>query len=310
MIERIGGMVRLPLVRSAFVVVAVMAAAIAVAQHASDTRHALSGLPLGTVGLATLLGLAFMLLSMLVWRTLLHDMGSQISLCHASHMFFLSQLGKYVPGGVWNIVAAAEIGADYRIPRRQSVSAMVVAVLVSIVTGLALAVVSMPFAPEGATLNSGRAVWALPIFVTVLAPPVLNRLLNAALRMIRRPSLKQPVTAHGIKAAVLWSVLAWLFAGAHIWILGSAVGLEASFNTLALVTGGYALAWSTGFLIFISPAGAGVRELVLAALLASELEPGGVLVVVLISRAILTWWDLLLGLGAATMARRSRTRNS
>ncbi|NAZ85625.1 hypothetical protein GTR00_05830 [Kineococcus sp. T90] len=82
---------------------------------------------------------------------------------------------------------------------------------------------------------------------------------------------------------------------------------------LALALGGYALAWVVGFLVVLAPAGAGARELVLAAVVALAVGGGGAAVVVLGSRVLLTLADLLLALGAlaaapGTVARLRRAR--
>jgi uncharacterized membrane protein YbhN (UPF0104 family) len=306
-IGRLGSILRLPLIRMAFVLIALLAALFAVSQREAEVRAAVTDIPARDVALSSLLGLLFVVLSMFVWRSLLHDMGSKVSLRSAANMFLVSQLGKYLPGGLWNIVAIAEVGADYKIPRRRSVSAMMVATLVSVVTGLALAVLSIPLAPGAVTGRyGGAAIWALPLFAVVLAPPVLNQLLGAALRVLRRPPLEHPVTARGVMVAVAWSILAWLCAGGHVWTLATGIGLEPSVKTLALATGGYALAWILGFVVVVTPAGVGIREVVLGAVLASQLGAGAVVAVVLLSRVILTVSDLFLGLAALAAGRGSR----
>lgn len=71
---------------------------------------------------------------------------------------------------------------------------------------------------------------------------------------------------------------------------------------LRLSVGGYALAWLVGFVLVFLPAGVGAREVVLAAALAPALGTGGVLVVVLLSRVLVTAGDLL-SAGLAHLAR-------
>lgn len=71
----------------------------------------------------------------------------------------------------------------------------------------------------------------------------------------------------------------------------------------ALAVGGYALAWIVGFLVVLAPAGAGARELVLAAVVALAVGGGGAAVVVLGSRVLLTLADLLLALAALAGSR-------
>ena len=74
---------------------------------------------------------------------------------------------------------------------------------------------------------------------------------------------------------------------------------------LLLATGGYALAWTVGFLFVIAPAGAGVRELALVAALAPVVDRPAALAVALLSRVLMTLGDLVLGAGGAAVRPRN-----
>jgi len=248
--------------------------------------------------------LAYVFLTMLSWRAVMTDLGSRLSVRDASRVFFVSQVGKYLPGGVWNIVAAAEMGADHEIPRRRSVSVMAVSILVSIVTGLLLAVVAVLLGPAELREQFGWVAWTLPVFLVLLLPPVLNRVLGVALSLVRRPSLEQPLTAGGVARSAAWALAGWVLVGVQVWLIAAQLGMEADLATLALAVGGYALAWIVGFLAIVVPAGVGVREAVLGALLAGQLDAGAVVVTVLLARVVLTVADLVLGLGAMSLLRR------
>jgi uncharacterized membrane protein YbhN (UPF0104 family) len=304
MMARLGSVVRSPLVRGLFVVLVFAAAAVAVVRRRDEIGEALALLSPATVAGAALAGVAYMVVTMLVWRAVLRDLGSPLPLGPATSLFFVSQLGKYLPGGVWNIAAATEMGVDHQIPRRRSLSVMLVATLISVSTGLALAVAVLPLAPPELAERLGAAFWLLPVFTVVLLPPVLNRLLGLALRLLRRPPLEHPVTGRGVLVAASWSLVAWLLVGLHVWLLATGVGLDRSVETLALATGGYALAWTIGFLVVFVPAGIGVREAVLAAALSNQLDAGALVIVVLLSRAVLTLIDLLLGAVGLLVRRR------
>ncbi|MCK6211781.1 flippase-like domain-containing protein [Georgenia sp. EYE_87] len=297
--------------RIGFLLAALAAGVWAVGSQWGEVRLALASIPVSAVFGALALSLVYVVLTMASWRVLLTDLGSRLSLGAASQVFFVSQVGKYIPGGVWNVLAAAEMGADHAIPRRRSVSVMVVSILVSIVTGLALAVLAMVLAPPRVARDFGWVGWFLPLFAVVLAPPMLNRLLGIVLRLTRRPPLERPLTMRGVTLASVWSLLAWVVAGAQVWLLAGALGLELSVGTFALAVGGYALAWTAGFLVVVVPAGVGVREAVLAAVLATHLESGAVVVVVLLSRVLLTAADLALGVtGLGTGRARRRDTGS
>lgn len=294
-------------VRVGFLVIALAAAVYAVVREWDSIVAAASGMsPWSLVG-ALAASIVYVLLTMMAWRALLADMGTRLALGPSFAVFFVSQLGKYLPGGVWNILAAAEMGADHEIPRRRSVSVMVVTVVVSIVTGLGLAAATMPFAPHQLSESYGWTIYVLPLFVIVLLPPVLNRLLDVALRVTGRPVLEHPVSWTGVARCVVWTLLSWVAAGLQVWLLAVGLGLPASPATFALSVGGYAMAWTVGFLIIFVPAGAGVREAVLALVLAGSLSRGGIVAVVLLSRVVLTAADLIMGGGGLAVSRRHKS---
>lgn len=244
--------------------------------------------------LVVALGALYVWCTLLAWRAVLADLGSPLGLRRAVAVFGISQLGKYVPGGVWNIVAAAEVGAGHDVPRSRSAASMLVAVAVSVASGAAVGAVALPFVSADALGAWSWVVWAAPAVVVVLAPPVLNRLIGLAVRVARRGALEHPMTWGGLGRAAAWSVAGWLVAGAQLWVLCTALGLPPTARTFALAAGGWALAWTAGFLFVVAPAGAGVRELVLAAVLAGALPAPAAALAVLVSRVILTVLDLLL----------------
>lgn len=297
-------LLRSPWVRTVFLLTALALALYAVTSQWAQVRAAVSGMSLWLLGGALAAALAYVVLTWLAWRSLLSDMGTFLPRGPAFRVFFVSQLGKYLPGGVWNILAAAELGADHQVPRRRSVSVMAVSVAMSTVTGLALAVGTMPFAPRQVASTYSWTLAMLPVLLLLLAPPLLNRLLGAALRLAGRPPLEGAVSWTGMLACAAWTLLAWTAAGLQVLLLAVGTGMEASASTLVLCTGGYALAWSVGFLVVLVPAGAGVREAVLALVLAGSLSGGGVVVVVLLSRVVLTVADVALG-GLGLLAART-----
>ncbi|PFG38680.1 hypothetical protein ATJ97_1166 [Georgenia soli] len=305
--SRVLQLLRSPWVRKGFVAVALGAAVWAVVGQWEQVSAALASIPPTTVAFSLAVGVGYVFVTMMSWRAVLHDMGSALTVREASGLFFVSQLGKYLPGGVWNFLAAAEMGTDLRIPRRRSISVMMVAILVSIVTAMILAAAALAVGPAELAGEYGWVAWFLPVLVLLLVPPVLNRLLSVALRLTRRPPLEKPVSVRGVAASALWALLGWVLAGVQVWLVISALGAPRSLETFALAAGGYALAWTIGFVVVVVPAGVGVREAVLAVALAGHLGAGSVVVTVLLSRVLLTAADFLLGLVASADVRhRSR----
>ena len=86
--------------------------------------------------IATVLGFGNIFAAMMAWRSLLADLHSPLRLPVAMRIFFFGQLGKYLPGSVWTVVAQADLGRDHEIPPRRTVAASVLGMAISLAAGL------------------------------------------------------------------------------------------------------------------------------------------------------------------------------
>jgi uncharacterized membrane protein YbhN (UPF0104 family) len=91
----------------------------------------------------------------------------------------------------------------------------------------------------------------------------------------------------------------WAAYGVHLLLLVRAQPRHDGPDLLLLCLGGYALAWTVGFLVLVAPAGGGAREAALVVALAPVLDRPGALAVALLSRALMTIGDLVYGVAAA-----------
>ncbi|MEY9863277.1 hypothetical protein ABH935_008926 [Catenulispora sp. GAS73] len=296
---------RAQVTRLAFLALTLAAGAYAVARQWSRVQAGFAELGPVPLVVALVPALASVVAMMLAWRGLLGSLGSPLGLRPAARIFFTSQLGKYLPGSVWPVVAQMQLGRAYRIPRARSAAAAALAMLVSLASALVLAAATLPVAGGAEAAGYWWAFVAVPVLMAGLHPRVANPVLKAIFRVTRRPAI-EPLTARTIAETAARSVVGWLLAGTHIWILAIALGAS-PWRTLLLGVGGYAFAWSVGFIIVFAPAGAGVRELILVAALQPVLDPGKATVVALASRLITIIADLI---AAAVTAREGRTRGA
>lgn len=282
---------------------AAAAAVWAIAAKWPQVRIALGQMSLPALAAAAAASFAYVALTMLSWQAVIG-----IPLSAASRIFFVSQIAKYLPGGVWNFVAVGEAARGYSISRRRSVSSLAVAVAISIVVGGMLALPSL-LATEDLRGSYWWLLAAVPLGAAVLWPSILNRCLNAALRLARREPLERPVSGRAVLRSALVSLFAWLAIGLQVYVLLTALGMQAGAAGLARSIGGYALGWTAGFLVFFVPAGVGVREVALGAALAGAVDVGSLVVVVITSRVLVTVADLVAG-GLALAVGRGRPRKS
>ena len=258
---------------------------------------------LGSLALA----LAGVYLSFLLWRGTLATLGSSLPVRPAARLFFVSQLGKYLPGAVWPVLAQMRLGRELGVPRQRMGLAFLLTLGLATLVGVFLGVAALPalFRAEGAVVLLG--LLALPLLGLLLVPRVLNGLLAVALRLVRRPGLDEPLSGRDVARGVGWALVFWLVYGGHVWLLAVGLGAE-PVQALPVAIGGFAIAFSLGPLLVVLPAGAGVREAVLVVLLASVLTTPEATAVALTSRAVLMLTDGLLALAAAGSVRPRAAR--
>lgn len=294
--------VALRLARAGFVVVAAGLCGYALVRQWPQVRAGVAALGGRTVGLSLVAVLAGLVATMLVWRTLLAALGSPLPLRVAARIFFLGQLGKYIPGSMWPIVAQMDMARAYRVPGRRSATAGVLTMLVSLAAGFVAAVAVLP-ALAGPDVRGYRWLFlAVPVLLAGLHPRVVNPVVDRLLRLVGRPPLDRPLGGRAVAAAFGWALLSWILLGAQIWLMAVRFGAPPG-RSVPLAVGGFAFAWAAGFLVVFAPAGVGVRDVLLVAVLGRVLDGGPATTVAVVSRILMTLGDLLLAAAAGWRGR-------
>ncbi|MDQ1484473.1 MAG: glycosyltransferase 2 family protein, partial [Actinomycetota bacterium] len=254
------------LTRLAFFAVIVVLFGVALNNRWEQVRASTEKLSILDLVIATACGLGNIFVTMMAWRSLLADIGSKLPIPVAMRIFFLGQLGKYLPGSVWTVVAQADLGRDYKVPPRRSVAVSVVTMGISLAAALMIAAFTLPFSSPDAVQHNLWVLLLLPLLVVALMPSSVDRLTHLLLKVLRREPPDHEFTWQGVLRALAWLVSGWVLIGLEIYVL--MVALHApSGRALPLALGGAALAFSLGFVAILVPAGVGVREVVLVAVL-------------------------------------------
>lgn len=281
------------LARAAFLAVALALVVVALRRNGDQVLDALGRTGPAATAASLLAALVGLWASAQVWRSLLADLGSPLPQRAALHVFFLGQLGKYVPGNVFAIAAQMSLGRDRGVARSRIGTAGLLFMGVLVAAGLLVAAVALPFTSPQAVRDYRAVLLVLPLGLACLAPAVLTRLVALLLRLTRREPLERPLTTGGVGAAVGWAVAMWLAYGVHLLLLVRPQDELSGPSLPLLTTGGYALAWTAGFLFLVAPAGIGVREAALVLALSPVLDQPAALAVALLSRAVMTVGDVL-----------------
>jgi hypothetical protein len=236
--------------------------------------------------------------SMFAWRSLLTGLGSPLGVRPSARIYFVGQLGKYVPGGIWPILAQAELAADQHVPRRRSIASYGLLLALTVASGGAVGAIALAFSdvdPLWEALAAVGAVAAMSLSHPRMVSAMASRLSGT------------PVVMPGawIARALVWCTTAWVAFGLQTYVVVRGLG-AGGWRALAVAVAGFSLAWIVGLLVIVAPAGAGAREGVLIAVLSIELPLGRGAVVAIVVRFLMTVADLVAG-GLGLAARRRAT---
>lgn len=247
---------------------------------------------------AAILSTLSLLLQGRAWSVLLPDSVDRVV---ADDAFFTSQLVKYSPvGGFAQAGAQAGMAVGGDVGAGRATTAMVV-------SKLTMVVAAGCFGPVLAVTNPSLPTWVrlllclTPATLAVGHPAVLRRSLDLAARMVRRRadhSVLPPPSA--VWSSVAWSAGGLALTGAAFAVLAVTVDPD---TDLLQATAGFAVAWAIGFLVIPVPAGLGVREAAIAALVQGP--PGTKLVAAVMLRMVTIAAEALL---AAAVRWRSARR--
>jgi len=246
-------------------------------------------------------------LTLMGWRVLLEDLGTHLALPPASSVFLVGQLGKYLPGSVWTVVAQAEMGAKLAVPRRRMAVVGILSIGLAVLTGCLLGIPAVQplLASRGDAFSWWWVAIAVALGCVLLWPRLLNAVIARGLRLLRREPLEHDLSGRAVALASAWFVAAWVSTGLGTFVLARSMAPDAPLGPL-LVTcvGGFALASAAGMFSILVPAGVGVRDGVLALLLVTLMPLPAAAAVVVVARFFAVLADLLLAGFAWVWGRR------
>jgi uncharacterized membrane protein YbhN (UPF0104 family) len=257
---------------------------------------ALTGAAPWWVAAALVLAVAAMVAMALPWSTALRLLGADVRGRRHVAWYFLGEIGKYVPGGVWPVLGRSELARRQGVPPAAAYGSVALSLLALYLAALAAATALLPLRLGG---DRGTAWWGatavvLPLGLAGLHPRVLTALTRLAGRVLGRPLRLQVPRWRATLGYVASYLPAWALVCAATWCVTRALTPDAPVADVALA----ALAgWIAGFVAVPVPGGVGVREAVFVA--AAGLAPGVGAAVALLARALFMSVDLAGALGGA-----------
>ncbi len=202
----------------------------------------------------------------LAWRRILRGLGCTIPVAAATRIWITSELARYLPGAIWQVVGRIYLAKPYGVRGTVTSVSQVLELAVFLLANILLAVACMLYFGlkelEGAAETwLYVAMCVAPVLLVLLHPRVFYGLINRVVRRFGKPELDHRIGGPELVGLLAWNILGLLWQSVALYlILQPALGLK--LDWWWVLAGAYCLAWTAGFLAVWAPGGIGVRELV------------------------------------------------
>jgi uncharacterized membrane protein YbhN (UPF0104 family) len=228
-----------------------------------------------------------------LWKLILNRLGTPLSYRKSYRIFFLSQLGRYIPGKVWSILGLVYLSEKEGVSKIISGASVILQLLLQIVSGVIVFALALPFWSDVDSLTGLSVLVVVSLLALVLLHPALvTRCVNLALRLTGQTEMELSWNyGYLLGQLALW-IGFWLLNGvAYHFLIRS---IEPSpLPHVVVLAGIFSLAWVAGFLSLVTPSGLGVMEGTLALLLSFYLPVHVATIVALWTRVARTASDLV-----------------
>ncbi|WP_165759467.1 lysylphosphatidylglycerol synthase domain-containing protein [Mycobacterium decipiens] len=243
---------------------------------------------LATALALTLVGL---FITAVIWRTIMAGLGAELGLRDALSIFFVGQLGKYVPGSVWTVGAQAYLARRCDIPARVTAGAGLIFLGYNVAT--AVLVGGLACMAQAVDAPWPRAATVAGVVATLLAltPPVVRWLGKRLAGRTMRLGWTQSALLIGLMGCV-WGLYALAL-----------LKLASSARHFWLLAGAFAISYAIGVVVVFAPAGLGAREAMFIVLTAPVIGAAPAAALALLARAVHTAADVSLAFGSWLIAR-------
>ncbi|MDT8368843.1 MAG: lysylphosphatidylglycerol synthase domain-containing protein [Longimicrobiales bacterium] len=213
------------------------------------------------------LAIAGMGLVGLLWGRGLALLGRPVHTGPLLRWYFVGQLGKYLPGGVWPVIGRAELAVGGAVDRPQAYGSVTLSIVLTyLAAGLTFALL-LPLHPGGIDpLAVLLAVGGVALVALLLRTMAGGRAREALMRRIGGdvPTAFDVPTGRRVIPLLLAHLPVWVLVGTAQWVVAVALASGVGLPTPAYLPllGATALSWLAGFLAIPVPGGIGVREAV------------------------------------------------
>jgi len=238
----------------------------------------------------------------IAWKTIIYGFGHKVGLSDAFRIVYLANLGRYIPGKVWQVFGMVALANEVGVPARISLASFALAQAYSLPASFVLIPIFLGNIESFKSLALYKDLFYLAFAISFLAflilffkPGGLSGALNWVLKVLKREPVDYRPKYKNRIAIFNWYLITWILFGLAFHYFLEAL-LANSILPLKYAVGTYIAAYIIGYISFLSPGGLGFREGVMTALLTPFLGVGTAVSVSLIHRLWITFAEVIISL--------------
>lgn len=268
----------------------------------AHTRIDIVATPILAASVITIATYAYMVFT---WTWTMRWWGAVLGFREAWRIWALSNLARFIPGGVWQFAGIAGLAARAGTSPIAATGGVVLQQLVVLLSGAAVTAAFLPSLAlqrfplgYGAAVSVALAALALAALLLPHGATLLQRLTTRFFsRMVLFPSMR----ARSVAGYALALIVPWLAYGIAFWLFARGIVGERA-PGLALSIAAFTAAYVWGIVWVPVPAGIGVREAALVALLSPQVGAEVAVILAVGSRIWLTAVEILGAVAAIAFA--------
>jgi hypothetical protein len=247
--------------------------------------------------LASALLLAGYFMSAALWGRIVGELGGpRLPVRHAIRIFMIANLGRYVPGKIWQIAGLAALAKNKGVAPATSAGAAVLGQGIAVVGAAAVGVAALLGGPEAYRPWGVAGLVGVAVAAGLLAAPrVSGSVVRAWFRLARSEVRPDLAGVHPLRWLALYA-LNWALYAASFWVLVLSLGFGGA--APLPVASAFAAAYVLGYAMIFAPAGLGPREGFLIVFLTPHIGAASSGVVAIVARV---WTTLVEVVPAAVL---------
>ncbi|MBN1149801.1 hypothetical protein JXA84_01110 [candidate division WOR-3 bacterium] len=213
------------------------------------------------------------------WTKIIKLLGASIVLKKALKIWFISSLGRYLPGKAWHLLGMMFLLSKEGIPVEVAITSSFFVQVYSLIPGIIISAFSiMPFLGESRLILSIPLIsFGILIVLFISHPRIIGKLIQFLAKKRGKSIIAPGISPINSFLILLSYLIYWVLRGFGFFLFIKSFYFDIGVRSLPLAVSVFSSSYIIGLLFLLSPGGVGIRESVMLKMTNSLLKiPTGI----------------------------------